>query len=79
MKRSLLLLIICLSILLCTRAYSQPGSGDCDPLAEIGDDDYCEPVPLDENMVFLIIGGLALGYYKITLDTRVKRASVRQV
>ena len=57
-----------------------PPPADCDPLeTDINSPNYCVPVPLDTNIIFLIIGGLALGYYKIALDTKAKKASARQV
>ena len=66
------LLCMLFLFLITIKTYAQPSSGDCDPLATIDEDGYCQPVPLDENVTYIVIAAICFGVYKLRRNQKLQ-------
>lgn len=65
-RLSFIVIVVFLSVFVSEKIYAQ----GCElPVADQSPDpvspNYCEPVPLDENVVFLVVAVMAIGLYKL--------------
>jgi hypothetical protein len=69
-------IFFCLVVLFCysIKTYAQT---DCDPTAEVSSPDYCFPIPVDENVVFLVVAGLAIGIWKLRSSKQLSPKSLQ--
>lgn len=74
MNRLYILLFVLVCMVCINHANAQTFTNECNPAqTDPGMTDYCQPVPLDENVIYLVIGTLVVGFYAIKKRENSKR------